>query len=406
MARQTMTIDIGWLTSERGQDIIALAGSIGVEPKDVANLRKDLPDVDPEQIGSAIHQAWLRKRAQLRWGQATHFVLTNDGLAQATRPEVARLHARIATSHYGEGSHIVDLTCGLGFDALAFAEAGHTVTAVERDPEIAKLAAFNLRHHNVEVVCADATSFELPADTAMVFVDPARRDPQAAKSITGETKRVNNPAQWSPSWPFIQELADRFPVMAKVAPGVDDDTIGSWCAGFISVNGDLVEALLTSFDTGRIAVLMNNQNTVRFAGGTDTRVSEVSPFLIVPDPALVRARALDVLADQTQGGLINPHISWLTTADEKAALEVAASTPRLAQVFHVLEELPFTPKLLKSHLAQHPASAVTIMTRGVSVNVEELRKKISPQLTKSAAEIVVALYREDSGNRAFIARRI
>lgn len=401
-----MSIEVEWLSSEIGQSLIDLAGNIGVEPKDIENLRKQFPDIEPDRIGAAIHQAWLRKRAHLRWGQPTTFLLTNDGLAQATRPEVSQLHARIATAHYGQKAHIVDLTCGLGFDSLAFAQAGQKVTAIEQDPEVAALAAFNLREFNVDVICADATNFEIPQDASMIFVDPARRDPQAAKSITGETKRVSNPLQWSPAWSFIQEVATKFPVMAKVAPGVDDDTIGSWCAGFISVNGDLVEALLTSFDSGRIAVLINEQETVRFTGGQDTPVAESGSYLIVPDPALVRARALNAIADQTAGGLINPHISWLTTDDENAAIELAKGSPRLAQVFHIVAQLPFTPKLLKSELATHPASAVTIMTRGVSVNVEELRKKISPALTKSAAEVVVAIYREDAGNRAFIARRV
>jgi hypothetical protein len=401
-----MALDVDWLASQEGQAIISAAQTIGVDPNDIEGLRKNFSEVPTELIGSAIHQNWLRKRAQLRWGVETDFLMTTDGLSQATRPEVSRLHARVATSHLGKNLHIIDLTCGLGFDAVAFANAGHRVTAIERDPEIAKIAAFNLRNHDVEVICADATEFEIPSDTSMVFVDPARRDPQAAKSISGETKRVSNPQQWSPSWPFVRELAAHTPVMAKVAPGIDDETIGDWCAEFISFDGDLVEALLTSFDSGRMAVLINQTGKQRFIGGAETVVYGAGEFLVVPDPAFVRARALNVIADRIDGGLINPFISWLTTANEKAAIELAQDAQRWGQVFHVLETLPFTPKILKTELAKHPASAVTIMTRGVNVNVEELRKKISPPLTKSAAELVIALYRENAGNKAIIARRM
>lgn len=401
-----MTLDVEWLASEIGQHIIEIATSIGVEPNDIEKLRKQFPDVEPALVGSAIHQAWLRKRALLRWGKSTDFILTTDGLAQATRPEVSAVHASIATDRFGEHLHIVDLTCGLGFDALAFAQAGHQVTAIENDPEIAQIAAFNLRKHNVNVICADATTFDIPVDTTLVYVDPARRDPRSAKTSTGETKRVSNPEKWSPSWSHVRTLAEEFPVLAKVAPGVDEETIGDWGVGFISVNADLVEALLTSFDTGRTAIVIGDNGKQRFIGGHETRVGEFGEFLVVPDPALVRARALDVIANWIDGGLINQHISWLTTSDEKAAIELSNESPRLAQVFHILHTLPFTPKMLKSELAKHSASAVTIMTRGVSVNVEELRKKIAPPLTKSAAELVVALYREDAGNRAVIARRV
>lgn len=401
-----MTLDLEWLSSETGQQVIEIATSIGVDPNDIEKLRKKFPESEPALIGSAIHQAWLRKRAQLRWGQPTDFILTTDGLAQATRPEVSKLHAGIVTAHFGEKAHVVDLTCGLGFDALAFAAAGHHVTAVEFDPEIAKIAAINLRNHNVDVICADATSYSIPADATLIYVDPARRDPHGAKTSSGDTKRVSNPEQWSPKWSYVRSLAQNFPVMAKVAPGVDDETIGDWCAGFISVNGDLVEGLLTSFDTGRLAVVISDKSKKRFIGGHETRVAPFGEFLVVPDPALVRARALDVIADKIDGGLINEHISWLTASQENSVIELANESPRLAQVFHVQETLPFTPKLLRAELAKYKASAVTIMTRGVSVNVEELRKKIAPPLTKSAPELIVALYREDAGNRAIVARRV
>jgi hypothetical protein len=197
--------------------------------------------------------------------------------------------------------------------------------------------------------------------------------------------------------------------MAKVAPGVDDDTIGDWDATFVSVNGDLVEALLTSHgSTMRRASLFDQETTANtmLIGGNETATAELGAFLITPDTPLVRARALSVLAERCAAGLVNPHIAWLTSNDRTAVESLVHDTPRIAQAFEILNVVPFSPKTLKRDVAQHEASALTIMTRGVQVNVDELRKKISGKLQKSAPELVVAIYRDDAGNKAILARRI
>ena len=127
---------LSWLTSPDAAQVIAAAGQTGVDPNAIERLRRTFPQFTSEQVGTAIHQSWLRTRAAQRWGTPTNFLLTTDGLEQATCPVVSQWHSEIITSLAGANARVVDLTCGLGFDAAAIARAGHQVTAIERDPDI------------------------------------------------------------------------------------------------------------------------------------------------------------------------------------------------------------------------------------------------------------------------------
>lgn len=100
---------------------------------------------------------------------------------QSTGDELARIHAAMIPS----GAHtIVDLTSGLGVDAMTIARAtGVHVVAVERDSVVSAA----LRHNagvvgaDVETICADCRDYleSVPDgrfDIDIAFIDPARRD--------------------------------------------------------------------------------------------------------------------------------------------------------------------------------------------------------------------------------------
>ena len=79
----------------------------------------------------------MQHRLEARWGQsAAELLLTEDGISQATRPVVAQYRANFIARKFGTNAHVLDLTCGLGFDAHEFARAGLRVTGVEIMPGI------------------------------------------------------------------------------------------------------------------------------------------------------------------------------------------------------------------------------------------------------------------------------
>ncbi len=125
---------------------------------------------------------------------------------QATDYRVAKFHAGLT-----QGKRVLDLTAGLGIDAMTVAESAESVTAVEIDSEKCECLVYNsdLLGRRAEVKCAEAESFvaECAADSFdVIFIDPARRD--------SEGKRVYDFSDCSP------DVLTMLPDMLKAAPEV------------------------------------------------------------------------------------------------------------------------------------------------------------------------------------------
>lgn len=406
------TLDISWLSSEQGQTIIKRASEFTDALQSNTALRKQFPEISTDLISQAITQANLRRNLSRRWQIETNkFLLTDDGINQATRPRVARYRAEWIKKQFGKSVRVLDMTCGLGFDSLAMAHAGLQVHAIEREEVTAECARHNLRATDVEVAIGDATQSDV-AGFDVIFVDPARRNPNAPRRIDGTSSRIFNPQDWSPSWDFINSVAQQVPVVAKVAPGIEDTALIHWDAQWISDGGDVVEAMLTRFKSSsqgsRCAVLLNHdvEKSLTFTGNTDAPIDNSGKFLICPDGAITRAGALDVVAHLVDGGLVNEHIGWLTSSNEQAVVQLLAIDPQPADCFEIIGRNKCDAKEIAKAIKDVPASAITIMTRGVSVDVDVFRRRIAHSLDRHAPELVVALYREDCGNQAIIARRL
>ena len=398
-----------WLSSPEGKALILAAREFSDSLTAIPALRKRFSELSPDLISLAFGQAQLQHRLESRWGtSAADLLLTEDGISQATRPAVAKYRAEFIANKFGANAHVLDLTCGLGFDAREFARHGLRVTAVEIDPVISEYARHNLLEFGIEVHCADATEFDIPDDVDVIFIDPARRDPNAAKDSTGNTKRIFNPSQWSPSWESINQIAKSHPVVAKVAPGIDKSDLPEWDARWVSSDGDLVECFISSSGNGiRAAVLIdtNSSQSIEVIGDTATASSPLGNFLIIPDPALIRASALDAVAQLCNGGLVNEHIAWLTSSDTEAVLKLSKQTPSLASILRVEYSFKFSDKQLVLNLKGVEQAGVTVMTRGMQLDVEAIRKSAVKASNSGSQELVIAIYRDDSGPQALLCRR-
>jgi SAM-dependent methyltransferase len=403
-------VSISWLISPTGQEVIQAARGFSDPLRAVPALRKRFPEVAAELISQAMLQASLQLRLEERWGVAAdQLLLTRDGISQATRPVIAKYRAQFVVQKFGPNAHILDLTCGLGFDSLEFAQAGLTVSAIEIDRDVATFAQHNLRKFGITVNCADATTFEIPSDVDAVFVDPARRDPDGSKTALGQAKRIFNPQQWSPSWNLINEIADQFPVIAKVAPGMDKAEIAMWDAKWLSAAGDLLECFVSFPGTGaRTAVLISADSgaSIEISGESQTRTQGLGKYLVVPDPALIRASALTPLAELINGGLVNEHIAWLTTNDETGIAALQKLDPPQATALEIISSFRYSDKELIVRTKGLLATGVTIMTRGMKLDVEAIRKSIVKITSRGEQELIVAIYRDDAGPQALLCRRL
>jgi len=400
-------MESSWLSSTIGQSAISFATKFADPLEANSKLRKEFAQISPEQAAQAITQSVLRTKLTRRWNTDTSkFLLTEDGMNQATRPSVAKWRAAWIMEKFGQSVRVLDLTCGLGFDALAMAEAGLRVHTVERDPLIADFARHNLRATNATVETGDSTAVSID-EYDLIFVDPMRRDPQAARKIDGSTQRIFNPENWSPSWEFITSIAQQKQVICKVAPGIDDKYISNWNTIWISDQGDLVEAMTASNGSGlRSAVLLQDGAMATFDEAANAEIKADGQFLVVPNSAITRAGAVGAISTALNGGLVNQHIGWITSDDSSLVDLICQNRPAIADVYQILDTTKAEPKAIAQAIREIPASAITITTRGMQIDVERMRKQISPNLQRSAPELVVALYRDDTGNKALICRRI
>jgi hypothetical protein len=165
----------------------------------------------------------------------------------------------------------------------------------------------------------------------------------------------------------------------------------------VSQGTGLRSATLIESNTGKISNYVGNQITAP---------TEIGKYLVVPDAALIRAGALTNLVNQVSGGLVNEHIAWLTSNEELAVRALVAQSPRPAMGFEILNVVKYSQKALQVAVKGMAASGMTVMTRGMQLDVESIRKSLSKSVAKGSTELVVAIYRDDTGPQALICRRL
>lgn len=318
-------------------------------------------------VAAALTQARLRARARAKLGDlAGRLYLTEDGLQQATRPEVAALHAQ----RYVEAgvSSVLDLCCGIGGDLLPLAAAHLRVTGVDRDPFTAAVAAANVEALGLgawaSVVVGDAVEVDL-AGVEAVFIDPARRSGRG---------RTFDPRAYSPSFDAVLAMAAEVPATgAKLAPGFPHAALPAGTeAEWVSVGGDVVECGLwfgpLAGSPPRRATVLPAGVTVVGSGEVRAPVGPVGRFLHEPDGAVIRAGLVAEVAEPLGATLVDGTIAYLCT-------EAAVSSPFLTS-YEVLDVMPFGLKRLRAALRERGVGSLTVKKRGTAVEPEALRKQL------------------------------
>lgn len=334
-------------------------------------LRRDHPAA---LVSAAIAQARLRQRAAAKFAaeDAERMFFTPNGVEQSTRTSVATYRAtRFAT--LGVRS-VADLCCGVGGDAIALARAGIRVLAVDRDPLTAAVARANAAALGlsdlIEVRESDVTDVDVAPYDA-VFVDPARR---------GGRGRIFDPEAYSPPLSWAVGTASQSPLAAlKIAPGVPHEAIPAEAeAEWISDGGDVKEAVLWfGTEPGAVrATLLPGPRTLLGRGLPDPSVRPPGPYLYEPDGAVIRAHLVAEVAAGLDGGLLDPHIAYITA-------DTLRPTP-YATAYEITDHLPFNVKKLKALVREREIGVLTVKKRGSAVEPEELRRKVRPQGPHSA----------------------
>jgi SAM-dependent methyltransferase len=380
------TATLAWLRSDEGRALMA-----GLPPYDPATSLKVAARLRGQgyaagQVAAALTQHRLRARAAARLGpDAARMWFTPDGAEQATRPEVA---TRRATRYVDCGAtHVADLGCGLGADAVAFAAAGLRVTAYERDALTAALARANAEDlglaGRVEVVHGDVRDADLTTVDA-AFADPARR-----RSGPGRRERLLDPESWSPPFSWVVELAGRIPATAaKVAPGIAHDLPPTDAeTEWVSVGGDLLEACvwfapLATPQVRRRATVLPAGEQVTDAGLTSPPVGAVGAYLLEPDDAVIRAGLVGQVVQRVGGRLVDATIAFVTC-------DTAPPPSPLWTSYAVTDVVPFHLKRLRALLRGRGVGVVEVKKRGSAIQPEELRRQLHLDTNDPHAATVV-----------------
>jgi SAM-dependent methyltransferase len=383
-------------------ETVALLGTpAGVEALRLATAQPDPSSVSaaqvlraefaPELAAAALTQADLRRRGVAKFGDRAHAMFfTRDGLEQATRPEVAAHHA--ARFVAAGVSRVVDLGCGIGSDALAFAAAGLEVVCVELDPATAAVARLNLGDRG-QVVEGNAESLatELVRPGDAVFCDPARR------TAAGRLWRLED---FTPPWSLVEGLlGSGRSVGVKLGPALPHALIpASVEAEWVSHRGDTVEVALWSAAAGvagaRAAMVLPGSRLVIPPDPPLLDVTEPGAYVYEPDGAVIRAGGVAVVGQQIAGALVDPKIAYLTS-------DTWVDTP-FAAGFAVTTVLPYSEKVVRRWLRDHEMGSVEIKKRGVDVDPAQLRKRLA---LRGPGHCTLILTRTPRGALAIIARR-
>jgi len=392
---------------------LATASWLGSPAGQQALLQPDLAPSGAERA-AAFTQAELRQLATHRYGIDAHdLLLTRDGLEQATRPEVSQ--ARIRMLGLPSGSAVLDATAGLGLDTRAFLAAGMQVTAVERDPAIAQLLGANAPA--ARVICGDITDDQVLAEAVagigpadLVFIDPARRG--STRSVDGSRARPErDPQRWSPPWSFVEGLAERFRVCAKVAPGFPPTRVpAGWQAAWIATPTGPVETCLISWPAlgsarracvvtpGTIDAIDDDAGHNEL-GDDQSDAHPLDDYLHEPARIVVHAGLVDALARGSGLTRLDPDTHWLTSA---SPIDPTRST-RLLSSYRVLAELPTAPKALRAALRARGVANVTIKSRGARLDAQAWRERLrlpeGPQAT-------LAIWQTGSGARVILVEAV
>ncbi|MEX0717267.1 MAG: hypothetical protein WD066_11805 [Planctomycetaceae bacterium] len=351
-------------------------------------LRRDFSD---DLVRGALTQHDLRKAARVKFARAEAMWFDPVGLEQATAEPIARHKAARFSGR------VRDECCGIGGDALALASRCEVV-AVDIDPAACLRTRWNAEAYgvndSVHPLCADVETLPGGDEGALLHIDPDRRAASGSR-----TRRVE---QYRPSLDFLRERMRRFAGGAiKLSPAAN---FAGKFAGteieLISLDGECKEACVwfgsLAGDAIRRATALPSGETL--AGDPLDAVAEVGDLgshLYDPDPAVVRAGLVDLLAE-THG------LRRLDVEEEYLTGDGPADTS-LARGFAVLAELPNNERAIRDHFRRHPAGDVEIKCRHIPVAIERIRRKLPLEGTGRATLIFA---RVAGRARAVVCRRL
>lgn len=319
---------------------------------------------------------------------------------QATSASVAMLHRVIVGDNLlSPGATVLDMTCGLGIDALAMSlSPGVNVTAIEMNPDVAAVAAFNFAcRPNVEIIQGDSISWLRDNDRhfSLIFIDPARRDASGG--------RVYNLHDCTPDvttiLPLLRSRAKT--VMIKLSPMLDitqtiNDLPGITQVHIIDDAGECRELLavvagddqpvpgsptITAWHQGHPFTFTRDEENSAVA---TTGLPRQGQYLFEPSPAMMKAAPFRLIASRYNLSKLHPN-THLYVGDSPIP-DFPGRTSFIDTVH------PYSSSALKQLKRRHLQADVAC--RNFTITPDQLAKRLS--ITRSGVTRLVGVTAADS----------
>lgn len=322
-------------------------------------------------------------------GLAPEILYPSFALEQCSSAETAKIHLNFADKFYKKNSSgkVLDLTCGLGIDALNFALNGYEVVALEINDMQAEIATYNYRNiKNMSVINEDCVIFlsRIKDKFNMIFIDPARR--------RGSDKRLYNISSCSPDlielFPLIKEHTDV--LIAKLSPMLDikqtlKDLPGVTELHVVGCSGECKE-IVVIFDFTKpdfrpveeIPIFIDSDKETELLSFTldseskynkfeiFTTPSKENDYLFIPDAIVMKAGCFATLSNRCGLSRIakNTHIFVGKTPLTKFP----------GKKYHIQEILPYNKNSLRDIIKRWPE--VSVSCKNFILSSEELKKRL------------------------------
>ncbi|MBO5875714.1 MAG: methyltransferase domain-containing protein [Alistipes sp.] len=249
------------------------------------------------------------------------------------------------------GGSVLDLTCGLGVDALYLSRKFERVVTIERNEVLAEVARENFRRlgaENIEVVCADSAEFVATCDDHFdwCYADPDRRGAKGEKLVRLEDCSPDMVALM----PRLRSIAER--VCIKASPMFDveealrlfDDcsvevvSLGDECKEVLIYIGEKDQRQITATALG-LGSYTKDTNTIPAPPTPEFRGEEYR-WLVQPDVALQKCR------------LARAHLAGKADIWSENGYGFATERPEgvIGRIYEIEQIEPFDPKRLKREM--------------------------------------------------------
>ncbi|MCX6216453.1 SAM-dependent methyltransferase [Spirosoma sp.] len=301
---------------------------------------------------------------------------------QASSEQTARYKASFVSGH-----QLLDLTGGMGVDTWAFAERMERVLYVERNPELATLAAHNLPllgATNVTVQTGDGLSLLTASDNAPVdwlYLDPHRRD-----EVGGKVVRLQDcePDITRPETQLALRATSKR-ILLKASPLLDIDLAIRQLANpvksvhIVAVEGEVKEVLfildnqyinLDKIEVNTVNLLSDRRIEFGFSWdderSADVAFGDPQTYLYEPNAAVLKAGAFRLVGNRFGLTKLAPNSHLYTSS------ELQDDFP--GRIFRLQQLIKPDAKALKLAV---PHLKANLTVRNFPQTVAELRKKLS-----------------------------